>query len=136
VLEKQPWELNKKKENSSLWTGGSRTRPASTCNNPHINEILTWHTKSSRAETRVVESIPSHQNMNTGSSDSAQSLKQNWHAGQEPSGSEPHDKQNQSGERLPKILSELDINDHMESHNSCLFITYSAEIIDGLPLYV
>jgi hypothetical protein len=36
----------------------------------------------------------------------------------------------------PKVLSELDISDHMESHNSCLFITYSAEIIDGLPLYV
>jgi hypothetical protein len=42
MLEKQPWELNKNKENSSLWTSGSRTRPASTCNNPHTNDILTW----------------------------------------------------------------------------------------------
>jgi hypothetical protein len=27
VLEKQPWELNENKENSSLWTGGSRKGP-------------------------------------------------------------------------------------------------------------
>jgi hypothetical protein len=42
VIEKQPWELNENKENLSLWTGGSREGPASTCNNPHTNEILTW----------------------------------------------------------------------------------------------
>jgi hypothetical protein len=58
-------------------------------------------TKSSRAEMRVVESSPSHQNQNTGSSDSVWSLRRNRHTGQEPSGSEPDGKQNRSGETLP-----------------------------------
>jgi DnaJ homolog subfamily C member 2 len=38
--------------------------------------------------------------------------------------------------QVPEVLLELDISDHMELHNSCLLITYSAEIIDGVPLYV